>query len=62
MIKFQVNKEVCIGCGACISACPECFDFDEEGKSQVKTETTECNCESQEIIDDFPVRAISLEG
>ncbi|MDD5692940.1 MAG: ferredoxin [Patescibacteria group bacterium] len=62
MSKFHVNKEVCIGCGTCISTCPECFEFDEEGKSQVKTEETECNCDAHEIIDDCPVRAISLEG
>ena len=61
MIKFKVNKEVCIGCGACISACPEYFEFDEDGKSQVKAETTEGKCEAQEVLSDCPVRAISLE-
>jgi ferredoxin len=59
MAKFHVNKEVCIGCGTCISACPECFEFDEDGKSQVKTDTTG-DCDQKTIIDDCPVRAISL--
>lgn len=22
MVKFEVNKEKCVGCGACVAACP----------------------------------------
>lgn len=59
MATFHVNKEVCIGCGTCISACPDCFEFDDDGKSQVKPDGI-CECDQKEIVDDCPVRAISL--
>lgn len=61
MVKFKVNQEVCIGCGACISLCPECFELNEEGKSQVKLEECQDKCNSGEVISDCPVRAISIE-
>lgn len=34
--KFQVNKEKCIGCGLCVSLCPDVFELGEDGKSKVK--------------------------
>ena len=37
-VKLKVNKDVCIGCGACVGALPEAFTFDAEGKAEcVKT-------------------------
>jgi ferredoxin len=36
MTKYTiVDKETCIACGACGSAAPEIFDYDEEGISFV---------------------------
>jgi ferredoxin len=35
-MKIKVNKEKCIGCGYCVSVCPEVFKFGEDGKSRVK--------------------------
>ena len=32
-IKVKVNKDNCIGCGLCVGACPEVFEFDDEGKA-----------------------------
>jgi ferredoxin len=59
--KVKVNQEVCIGCGQCVSLCPDCFEINDEGKSEVKVE--ECNCENlTEAKEDCPVKAISLEG
>lgn len=58
MAKFQINKEVCIGCGSCVNLCPECFEIGDDGKSQVKE--GECNCQADEAIGECPVRAISL--
>lgn len=34
-MKFSVNQELCIGCGACEGTCPEVFEL-QNGKSQVK--------------------------
>ena len=38
----SVDKEKCIGCGACVSVCPDGFEMDDDGKSIVKS--TECSC------------------
>ena len=31
MEKFEVNKEACIGCGACMAICPAVFEINDEG-------------------------------
>jgi ferredoxin len=33
---MKVNKEKCIGCGYCVSVCPDVFEMGDDGKSQVK--------------------------
>lgn len=60
-MNVSVNKETCIGCGACASTCPEVFEIGEDGKSQVKenadlTKNDKC---IKEAIDGCPVQAIS---
>ncbi|MDO5330376.1 MAG: ferredoxin [Bacillota bacterium] len=30
----KVNKDLCIGCGACVGLCPAVFSFDDEGKAE----------------------------
>lgn len=36
---LMINKEKCIGCGACIAICPmNALSFSDEGKAQVDTE------------------------
>lgn len=60
-MKFKVDQELCIGCGACEGVCPEVFELDD--KSQVKLdpvpeEFQECALEAEE---NCPVEAISHE-
>ena len=48
-VKLKVNKDVCIGCGACVGAFPEAFTFDAEGKAECvkeveKPEEVKANC------------------
>ena len=31
----KVNKDACIGCGACVAIAPDTFEFDENGLSKV---------------------------
>ena len=33
-VKLKVNKDTCIGCGACVGALPEAFAFDDSGKAE----------------------------
>lgn len=33
---FNVDKEKCIGCGACVSIAPEVFEFDTDGLAIAK--------------------------
>ncbi len=59
MAKISVDKDLCIGCGACISACPECFSYDDDGKSHVVGDT--CDCDLAEVALNCPVQAIGIE-
>mgnify|MGYP002814640712 CR=1 FL=1 len=60
MVKIKVDKEKCIGCGACVSVCPKAFKM--EGvkavpiKADVKVVTCEKDAESM-----CPVQAISVK-
>ena len=59
---ITVNTDKCIGCGLCVSTCPDVFELDDNGKSRVKDSNSceKCNCE--EVIDNCPAKAISWEG
>jgi len=62
MKQIQVDQAKCIGCGLCISTCPDVFELsDEDRKSHVKnaSKCVECNC--QEALDNCPAKAISWE-
>lgn len=58
MTKVIVDDDVCIGCGACVSACPDCFELNEDGKSKVTVEV--CDCDLHEVALNCPVQAISV--
>lgn len=30
-MKLNVNKDLCIGCGACQATCPEVFEIEDDG-------------------------------
>lgn len=53
-----VDQDTCIGCGACIEACPGVFELKDEKAFVVNPDKcSTCNC--QEAIDICPVTAIS---
>ncbi|MFQ6010446.1 MAG: ferredoxin [Candidatus Aenigmatarchaeota archaeon] len=56
----RVDKEKCIGCGACVAICPDVFEM-KDGKSVVKDPEACDKCDCQAAADACPVEAITLE-
>jgi len=58
-MSISVNKDICIGCGTCVSLCPGSFRLGEDGKSEpISQEESEC---VHNAIESCPVQAISIE-
>jgi ferredoxin len=57
--KVTVDQSLCIGCGNCASACPECFEM-VDGKSHVKDTCDDRKCDLQAVADNCPVMAITV--
>lgn len=62
-MKAFVDKDICIGCGACTGICAEVFDMDDDGlaiaiKDELKSELEDSAVEAQ---DGCPVSAIIIE-
>ncbi len=36
MAKITLDRENCIGCGACVAVCPDMFEMGSDGKSVLK--------------------------
>ena len=62
-MKVKVNKDSCIGCGACEAICPEVFQLNDEGLSTVVYDESKTVDESsvQEAVESCPTGAISNE-
>lgn len=59
MAKIKVNREKCIGCGACAATCPKSFEM-FEGKAREKaSEVKKITCET-EAAENCPVCAITI--
>jgi ferredoxin len=52
----SVDKNLCIGCGACAATCPEGFEM-KGGKAHVKNPKAKC---IKEAADSCPVDAIKV--
>jgi len=54
---IKVDREKCIGCGACVAACEELFEMGNDGKAHVKAQKkSKCLKEAIEVC---PTQAIS---
>lgn len=59
MAKVTVNKDKCIGCGACTAICPEVFEFDDDGLA--KAVKDEINDDVKMAAEGCPTEAIEIE-
>lgn len=59
-MKVKVNKDACIGCGACTSIAEELFQINDEGLSEAKVEVVAADLaeKAKEAIDSCPTGAI----
>ena len=62
-MKVKVNKDACIGCGACHQICDKVFDFGDDGYAYAKVEdfTEDIKDDVQEAADSCPTGAILVE-
>ena len=62
-MKANVNKERCIGCGACVATVPEVFDFDDDGlaKAIESNVPEEKETDTESAADMCPGSAITIE-
>ena len=52
MKKIEINKDICLGCGACCGIDEEHFEFGEDGFPEVKT--TENATPIMEAVNEVP--------
>lgn len=62
-MKVNVNKDACIGCGACQAICPNVFEFGDDGLAQnIVTEVNEEDkLDVNEASEGCPTAAIEIE-
>lgn len=62
-MKVKVNKEACIGCGACAAICDKVFELNSEGLSVEKmTEVPKEEAQNvRDAVDACPTGAIEVE-
>lgn len=54
----KIDREACIGCGACASLCPHNFNLADDGKAEViSQEIISC---TKEAADSCPVSVIMI--
>lgn len=60
---LKVNKDACIGCGACQALVSDVFDIDDDGLAYVRedAEIEKYEDDINDAIDGCPTGAISLE-
>ena len=59
MVQITVDKNKCIGCGACSATCPKTFGL-KDGKAFVKKQPEKISCE-KDAAEGCPVGAIKVK-
>lgn len=57
-MKVVVNKDTCIGCGACQAICPEVFEVDEVAEALIDEIPADLEESVRDAVDGCPVSAI----
>lgn len=59
-MKLKVDKDICIGCGACQATAPDVFEINEDGLADmlVKEIPEELNEDAIDALEGCPVSAI----
>jgi len=58
--KIEFHRDECIGCGACVSVCPDNWELKGDKSHPKKTELNEIGC-NQEAVDVCPVQCIKIK-
>lgn len=61
MKKIIVNKDACMGCGACVAIDPDHFEFNDDGLSQTKSNDNLDSNNLASAISSCPTGAISID-
>ena len=61
-MKLKINKDKCIGCGACQALVPDVFEINDEGVAEVIVEVVPENLEEEvkDASESCPVNAIEV--
>lgn len=59
-MKVIVDKDLCIGCGACQAICPDVFEINDDGLSEAICEEVDSKHEEEviEAVESCPTEAI----
>ncbi len=52
---YKINKEKCVGCGACMTNCPEAIKLGIDGKAEIIDQEKLAKCEGENVC---PMEAI----
>ncbi len=60
-MKFEVDKDLCIGCGQCQATCPEVFEIESDGRAHAYVDKVDEDLEAdaRDAMEGCPTVAIS---
>ena len=60
-MKIAVDKDKCIGCGACTAVAPKSFKLGKDGKAELVTPPGDKDAAIKSAAESCPVEAIRLD-